>query len=175
LPEPVDDLELRVAEVLSTLAHAPLEHPVVADHELLLLDQQPREHAEHPPHGAGVRLEDRVELRGADLHRLAVRHRDDGGGARRAVEHGELAERVTRPELGEDVHLRPLGAAHLERPADDQVQAVAGRALLEHGLAGRVTARASAPGQRVERSAGQASEYLALPQVRRGNPHKTAV
>src|SRR3954452_23643435 len=48
LAEPVHDLELGVAKVLRALAHAPLEHPVVTDDALLLLDQQPRQDAEHP-------------------------------------------------------------------------------------------------------------------------------
>ena len=177
LPEPVDDLELRVAEVLGALAHAPLEHPVVADDELLLLDQQPREHAEHPPHRGRVRPEHRVEVRGADLHRLAVEHRDDRGGPRRAVEHGELAERVARAQLGEHVELGALGAAHLERAADHQVHA-SRRASPPRTRSHRPRSGAGARSRPARRapSPGRQSEHLALRRrsASGSNPHERA-
>ena len=54
-------------------------------------------------------------------------------------------------EAGEHVALDALGAAHLERARADEVHGVAGRALLEHGLARRVAPPPRALGQRVER------------------------
>ena len=134
LTEPVDDLELGVTQILRALAHAPLEHPVVADDQLLLVDQQPRQDAEHPPDRLRMRGEHRVQVRVADLDGLARLDRDDGRRARRPVEHGELTERRPRAEAREDVALHALGATHLEHPRPHEVHRVSGRTFLEHGL-----------------------------------------
>ena len=171
LPEPVDDLELGVAQVLGALANAPLEHPVVADDELLLVDQHPREDAEHPPDRLRMRGEHRVEVLGADLDGLARLDGDDRRRPRRAVEHGELTERVTRAQAREDVALDALRATHLERPRTHEVHGVAGRALLEHGLPRGIAPPPRTLSQRVERRRRQAREQLAAPQVRFVNRH----
>src|SRR3954465_7827670 len=171
LAEPVHDLELGVAQVLRALAHAALEHPVVADDALLLLDQQPRQDAEHPADRLRVLGEHAVEVLRADLDGLAVLDGDDGRRARRAVQHGELAEHVTGAEPREHVALDALHAAHLKRARAHEVDGVAERSLLEHRFPGGVASRPCALGQRLQRCRRQAAEHLALPQVGLVNCH----
>jgi hypothetical protein len=140
------------------LAHAPLEHPVVADDQFLLVDQQPRQDAEHPPDRLRMRGEHRVQVLVADLDGLARLDRNDGRRAWCPVEHGELTERSAWAEAREDVALHALGALDLEHPRAHEVHGVTGRTFLEYGLPRGVMPPPRALGERVERRRREAAE-----------------
>ena len=104
------------------------------------------------------------EIPPVEHHAERLLDREDGGRPRAPVEERQLAEELTRPELGEQPAVAAVGRpdAHLDRALDEEEHAV--RLLVEVGallddlVALRVRRHAGQPGQPGDRIVGQAFE-----------------